>query len=619
MTITAFDALDNPMPTFSGPVTIFSSDPRVKPISPFINPANAGVLVIPATQFGAAVYPLKTSGNQTISTTAAYMGVTTQLITVTPAAPTSFAISNPGVVTAGVPFTFTVTAFDQFGNFAPAYTPTVTFSDKLDTGVFNPPADPGATLPAAYTFTAADAGVHQFTATLTTAGTTALLVNSSQGVRDIAVIAAPENQLRLTNTPTTVTAGVNFGFTFQALDPFGNLVAGFSDTMLFSSSDPRAMMPPVMPGQNNMTLLGTLKAAGTQSITVTDESNPAIAPQSATITVTPAAVSSLIIATRASAIAGIAQPMSVTARDPFGNIVPSYTGTVHFSSSDSRNTVPGDYTFTAADAGTHVFSVTMAAAGSQSLTVQDTVSAIAGTTFITVTQAAAANLIVSGFPATVAGVAKSFTVTAYDSFGNVATGYTGTVVFSSSDVQAGLPARYTFAPGDAGSHTFTATLKTAGAQSISVADASKSTIRGIQSGIAVTHSTATHFAIAGPSTAATGKSFLITVSALDAFGNVDSGYLGKVHLAATVSTSLSSNYSFTAGDAGIHTFSVTLNTAGAQTISVSDTLNSSIFGSVTLTVSTPVSGGGTGGGGGGGGGGGSGSGGSGGTSGGGTA
>ena len=61
---------------------------------------------------------------------------------------------------------------------------------------------------------------------------------------------------------------------------------------------------------------------------------------------------------------------------------------------------------------------------------------------------------VSGYPATTAGVANTFTVTVRDSIGQVATGYTGTVFFSSSDVQAGLPASYTFTAADGGVHTF---------------------------------------------------------------------------------------------------------------------------------------------------------------------
>ena len=48
----------------------------------------------------------------------------------------------------------------------------------------------------------------------------------------------------------------------------------------------------------------------------------------------------------------------------------------------------------------------------------------------------------------------------------MATGYRGTVTFTSSDSQAGLPANYSFGAGDDGTHTFSVTLKTAGTQSI---------------------------------------------------------------------------------------------------------------------------------------------------------
>ena len=44
-------------------------------------------------------------------------------------------------------------------------------------------------------------------------------------------------------------------------------------------------------------------------------------------------------------------------------------------------------------------------------------------------------------------------------YGNVVTGYTGTIHFTSSDVQAVLPANYTFTTADGGMHRFTATLK----------------------------------------------------------------------------------------------------------------------------------------------------------------
>jgi hypothetical protein len=63
-----------------------------------------------------------------------------------------FAISLPSMIVAGVPFSVTVTALDANGRVAIGYTGTVFFSSS----------DPNASLPGAYTFTAADRGVHTF-------------------------------------------------------------------------------------------------------------------------------------------------------------------------------------------------------------------------------------------------------------------------------------------------------------------------------------------------------------------------------------------------------------------------------------------------------------------------
>ena len=90
---------------------------------------------------------------------------------------------------------------------------------------------------------------------------------------------------------------------------------------------------------------------------------------------------------------------------------------------------------------------------------------ITGTQSVAVLPNSATTLVVSGFPnPTTAGAAHNVTVTADDAFGNTATGYLGTVHFTSSDGLAVLPGNYTFTAGDAGAHTFTngVTLKTAG-------------------------------------------------------------------------------------------------------------------------------------------------------------
>ena len=84
-----------------------------------------------------------------------------------------------------------------------------------------------------------------------------------------------------------------------------------------------------------------------------------------------------------------------------------------------------------------------------------------------------------------AGTAGNVTVTAYDAYGNVATGYTGTISFSSSDAQALLPSGFSFIAADAGTHTFSVTLETVGTQSITATDTATSSITGTESGITV--------------------------------------------------------------------------------------------------------------------------------------
>jgi len=68
---------------------------------------------------------------------------------------------------------------------------------------------------------------------------------------------------------------------------------------------------------------------------------------------------------------------TLTAYDTNYNIATSYTGTIHFTSSDGAATLPMNYTFTGADAGTHTFSggFTLFTPGGQTVTATDTMNA----------------------------------------------------------------------------------------------------------------------------------------------------------------------------------------------------------------------------------------------------
>ncbi len=92
----------------------------------------------------------------------------------------------------------------------------------------------------------------------------------------------------------------------------------------------------------------------------------------------------------------------------------------------------------------------------------------------------------------VAGTPFNFTLTALNPSGGLGTdiSFVGTVHFTSTDTGSGvvLPANFTFTPGDQGSMTFSATLKTAGAQTITATDTVNAAITATTASIAVTAS-----------------------------------------------------------------------------------------------------------------------------------
>jgi hypothetical protein len=199
-------------------------------------------------------------------------------------------------------------------------------------------------------------------------------------------------------------------------------------------------------------------------------------------------------------VAGDTATLSLTLFDPYDNVATGYRGTVHFSSTDPRNLVPPDYTFTAADAAKHTFpsGVTLTRVGPQSVTAIDVVNAAltATTSAITVVPGPAATLQLNGLPfppgPIPAFLAQAAVVGAFDRYGNIATGYTGTVHFTSTDPLAMLPADYQFTGAgaglDNGFHMFTVRFVTAGTQTLTVVDTANASLTAIKSGLVVTAS-----------------------------------------------------------------------------------------------------------------------------------
>src|SRR5262249_10171393 len=82
---------------------------------------------------------------------------------------------------------------------------------------------------------------------------------------------------------------------------------------------------------------------------------------------------------------------------------------------------------------------------------------------------------------------------------------------------------------------------------------------------------------------APGTALAVTVTALDPFGNV-ANYRGTVRFSCTDSAAtLPADYTFTAADGGVHTFTVTLRTPGKQSIFVNDLARNALLGEAATT------------------------------------
>ncbi|HEX7422200.1 MAG TPA: hypothetical protein VF505_20135 [Thermoanaerobaculia bacterium] len=194
---------------------------------------------------------------------------------------------------------------------------------------------------------------------------------------------------------------------------------------------------------------------------------------------TTAPATHFVVSAPASATAGTAFNFTVTAQTATNTTATTYSGTVHFTSTDGAAVLPANATLVN---GVGTFSATLKTAGSQTITATDTVTAsITGTSGpIVVSAGPATHFAVTAPPTAVHAI--TFTVTALDAFNNVATGYLGTVHFTSSDAAASLPANSTLTNGTG---TFSATLQTAGNQTITATDTVTPSITGTSGAVTV--------------------------------------------------------------------------------------------------------------------------------------
>jgi autotransporter-associated beta strand protein len=273
-TLTALDDGNRIVSLFTGTVRFSSQDPLGTrlPDDYTFTIGEGGDNGVHIFSGGATLF---TAGSWDVTATVLNTGATSSAtVTVSPAPAVSFAILTPPTATAGKGFDLTLAAQDPYGNIDTNYRGTVRFATS---------DAPGSTLPAAYTFPAADNGVHTFAAgaALITAGSQTILTSDAasgfNGSAAVVVTPAPADHFVL-SAPAQVSAGVPFDLTITALDPYGNTDTNYQGTVHFntSDSDPGVVLPAgytFQPGDGGVYASAgsvTLVTPGDQTITATD-------------------------------------------------------------------------------------------------------------------------------------------------------------------------------------------------------------------------------------------------------------------------------------------------------------------------------------------------------------
>lgn len=341
---------------------------------------------------------------------------------------------------------------------------------------------------------------------------------------------------------------------------------------------------------------------------------------------TPGPATHLQVVVPESTQAGHSAYVFVEALDAANQIATGYTGSVSLSLAPPDATVPlpTAYTFSSSDHGVHLFQVTLATAGSETIDATGTLSSatITGaatttvytTTAPTITPTVAQVMIISPEQAAT-GVGTRVEVEALDTAGHLVRNFTGTVTLSSSDTlatgapnhrtaAASLPITYTFTQRDHGEHTFLVTFQTAiatgSATTVSASTPGASgTVTGQATLTTYPPTVVTHFDVDSRGLVASGTATAVYVSALNASNQVVTGYTGTISFGSSDTTATAAatsggtptalgtfTYQFTAADAGVHKFYLTFGTLGHQTLTVTDT-TTKLTGTTNVNVVTP--------------------------------
>ncbi|HYL22052.1 MAG TPA: hypothetical protein VEU74_09835, partial [Gemmatimonadales bacterium] len=441
--VRALDALGNLVPGFTGNVAIaLGTNPGGSALSGTTPVAAVGGV---ATFTDLSLNKAATGYTLTASATG-FSAVTSSAFDITPGTATQLLFSQqPTSTVAGQPITpgVQVTAVDAGNNPVPGFAGNVTVTLGNNPG--------GSTLAGNTTVTAVN-GVATFgDLSLNKSGNGYWLTATTTGLssatsNSFTISASTATLIVFSTQPGTIVAGHQFSpaVKVRAFDGFGNVATGFtSDVTVAIGNNP---VGGTLSGTNPVAAVSGTATFFDLSINKTGTgytltaSGGSLGPITSTaFDITPGNATQLVFTAQpTSTVAGqvIAPAVQVTALDPAGNLVPTFTGnvTIGFGNNPGGSTLGGTTTVAAAN-GVATFSDLTLDKSSNNywLTATGTGLSTATSNAFNIAAGPAARLVFGTQPSTITG-GTNFTpavkVQALDALGNLATSFTGNVTAS---------------------------------------------------------------------------------------------------------------------------------------------------------------------------------------------
>ena len=471
------DSFGGSVAGYTGTVQLSCSDPcATLPGSVTLTAADAG-----SKQIDGLV--LRGSGQQLLQVTdtvnSALLGQA--LVEVVAAPGQQLRVQTLAGTVAGLALGVTVEVVDAFGNVNPAGTAQVHFSSS----------DAQSTLPVDASLLASDSGRKALPGlVLVTAGDQNVTVTDALGLLSpgnqvVHVDAGAATHMTLAGD-TATQAGLPEDLQVQVFDAYENLARGFTGTVVFGGSDVRAQYPVAYRfgsqdgGGHLFAAAMTFVTAGDQNVTVSLLGG-GITASLPHVTVVSADANRFVLSNLAvQHVACAAENPSLTVEDVYGNIVTNYAGTLTFSSAYGSVYLPGPLTLVPSDGGIKSFGLTPHLTGTGYVSISD--GQVTSTQSFGVAPGALSYLQLQNLAGHVTPGSVQATAVARDVCDNVATQFTDTVHFTSTDPCALLPQDYAFTAGDGGSHDFYVGFGALGAQTLTVADLTHTAVTSASAG-----------------------------------------------------------------------------------------------------------------------------------------